>query len=107
MILVIGVLACTKSVLDPVDTPAACDSVAKSFSANVSPLILSSCTSSECHGSGSINGPGALLNYTNIFAARVAIRSAISAGSMPKNSSFSTAQKNTIICWIDSGAPNN
>jgi hypothetical protein len=26
---------------------------------------------------------------------------------MPQGSSLSTSQKNSILCWIDSGAPNN
>jgi hypothetical protein len=29
------------------------------------------------------------------------------SGLMPQNATLTTAQKNTIICWIDSGAPNN
>jgi hypothetical protein len=26
---------------------------------------------------------------------------------MPQGPTLTTAQKNSIICWIDSGAPNN
>jgi hypothetical protein len=26
---------------------------------------------------------------------------------MPQGSTLTTAQKNSILCWIDSGAPNN
>jgi len=26
---------------------------------------------------------------------------------MPKTGSITTAQKNSILCWVDSGAPNN
>jgi hypothetical protein len=42
-----------------------------------------------------------------VFAKRSNIRTAILAGSMPKNTSLSQAQINAFICWIDSGAPNN
>ncbi len=105
--MILIMVSCTKSSDDPDDTPSDCDSAAKSFVANVSPLILNTCTSSDCHGSGSINGPGPLLTYNAIFTARVSIRNAVSTGLMPKNSSLTTAQKNTILCWIDSGAPNN
>ncbi len=80
----------------------------KAFTADVNPIIQSSCAvNSSCHGSGSINGPGPLTSYTAIFNARVSVRSAVASGSMPKNSSLSTSQKNSILCWIDSGAPNN
>ena len=60
-----------------------------------------------CHGIGSLNGPGPLLSYTQIFNARSSIRIAVSNGTMPQTGSLTTAQKNSIICWIDSGAPNN
>jgi len=80
----------------------------KAFTVDVNPIIQSSCaTTSSCHGSGSANGPGALTSYTAIFNSRNSIRSAVSSGSMPQNSTLSTTQKNTILCWVDSGAPNN
>ncbi len=80
----------------------------KAFAADVNPIIQSTCaTNSSCHGSGSVNGPGALTSYTAIFNARTGIRSSVASGSMPKNSTLSTSQKNSILCWIDSGAPNN
>ncbi len=77
----------------------------KAFAANVNPIIQASCNVSGCHAAGSSNGPGPLTNYAQISAA--SIRSAISSGSMPKGSTLTAAQKNSIICWIDSGKPNN
>ncbi len=77
----------------------------KAFAANVNPIIQASCNVSGCHAAGSSNGPGPLTNFAQISAA--SIRSAISSGSMPKGGSLTTAQKNSIICWIDSGKPNN
>lgn len=85
-----------------------CSGVASSFASNVNPIIQSSCaTDASCHGSGSTNGPGPLLNYTQIFNARGLIKTAVGNGTMPKTGTLTTAQKNSIICWVDSGGPNN
>lgn len=84
-----------------------CASVPKSFSANVLPIVSSVCSQSGCHNTGSPNGPGQLTNYTEVYNARVQIRSAVASGIMPKNTTLTTAQKNAFLCWIDSGAPNN
>lgn len=85
-----------------------CTSVAQLFSTDVNPIIQSTCaTGSSCHGTGSINGPGELRTYSEIANAHVAIRAAILSGLMPKTGSLTSAQKNTIICWIDNGALNN
>jgi hypothetical protein len=79
----------------------------KSFSADVNPIVQSTCNQPGCHNAGSLNGPGPLTNYTEIFNARISVRSAIASGSMPKNTTLTTSQKNSFLCWIDSGAPNN
>ena len=85
-----------------------CTGVPAAFAANVNPIIQSSCaTDASCHGSGSANGPGPLLTYTQISNAKDAIKNAVGNGSMPKTGSITTAQKNSIICWVNSGAPNN
>ena len=98
--------ACSKST-DTVSSTD-CSGTAKSFSADVNPIVQATCTTnSGCHGSGSNNGPGELLNYSQIFSARSSIRSAVASGSMPKTGSLTAAQKNAIVCWIDNGASNN
>ncbi len=85
-----------------------CSNVPKSFTVDVNPIIQSTCaTGSSCHGAGSNNGPGALLSYSAIANAHIDIRSAILSGLMPKTGSLTSAQKNSIICWIDNGALNN
>lgn len=84
-----------------------CSTVPKSFSADVNPIIQSFCNTAGCHAAGSVNGPGQLTNYNEVFTNRVAIRAAISTGTMPQGSTLTTAQKNSFLCWIDSGAPNN
>ncbi len=85
-----------------------CTGVASAFAANVNPVIQSTCaTDATCHGAGSANGPGPLLTYNQIFNARVTIKTAVGNGTMPKTGTLTTAQKNSIICWVDAGGPNN
>jgi uncharacterized membrane protein len=85
-----------------------CSGVTSSFSADVKPIIDSNCaTSSGCHASGSSNGPGPLTTYSQISAAKNSISSAIKSGSMPRNGTLTTNEKNLILCWIQSGAANN
>lgn len=78
------------------------------FAADVQPIINNSCaTSSSCHAAGSVNSGGPLTDYNLIFAKRSNIKFQIENGLMPKGGSLTTDQKNKIICWINSGAPNN
>ena len=79
----------------------------KAFTADVSPIIQSTCNVAGCHAAGSTNGPGPLTTYNEVFNARSQVRTAISTGAMPQGSTLLTAQKNSIICWIDGGALNN
>jgi hypothetical protein len=84
-----------------------CSAVPKSFSANIQPITSTRCAISGCHDAGSVNGPGPLTTYQQIFNARTLIRSAVSTGLMPQGSTLTQAQINSILCWIDNGAPNN
>ncbi len=79
----------------------------KAFAANISPLIQSRCAIPGCHAAGSGNGPGQLISYSDIANAASRIRIVIGNGAMPQGSSLTTAEKNSIVCWIDSGKPNN
>ena len=79
----------------------------KNFSANINPIIQSSCNQQSCHDIVSVNGPGPLTNYTQVFNARASVRAAIASGSMPQSGTLTIAQRNSIVCWIDGGAPNN
>ncbi|MGZ5246333.1 MAG: hypothetical protein ACXWV5_04715 [Flavitalea sp.] len=96
---------------DAVDTPPPgnnCDDVNSQFAAHVQPILSTSCaTNASCHGAGSVNGPGPLLNFTQAKNAAAIIKAAVVSGRMPQNGTLSTAQKNTISCWVDGGAPNN
>ena len=87
--------------------PISCGGPAKSFSADVNPIVQTYCNQSGCHQPGSVNGPGPLTNYAEVFNARASIRVQIQAGLMPQNTTLSNAQKSAIICWIDNGALNN
>lgn len=79
----------------------------KDFATDINPIIQSTCNQQGCHDVASTNGPGPLTNYTQFFNARSAIRLAIESGLMPQNTTLTKAQRNSILCWIDSGAPNN
>ena len=109
-ILVAGfIAACNKNHdTDPGNNSIDCSGTAKTFSTDVNPIIQNSCaTSTGCHGNGSTNGPGALTNFAQISNASTAIKSAVISGVMPQGGSLSTQEKNTIACWVNSGAPNN
>jgi hypothetical protein len=85
-----------------------CTTASAKFSANVLPLILTKCSfNSGCHGSGSTNSGGVLINYTQIKARASNIKSQVNAGLMPQGSTLSNAEKATITCWVDAGALNN
>jgi hypothetical protein len=105
--LVAIVIACSKGNSAP-ETILDCSKITnKDFSADINPIIQSTCNQQGCHDVASTNGPGPLTNYAQFFNARSVIRPAIQSGLMPQNSTLTNAQKNSILCWIDSGAPNN
>lgn len=85
----------------------ACDNVPEKFSADVNPLIQTYCNQPACHDAGSTNGPGPLTNYTEVYNVRDRIKGQVEAGLMPQNATLTVTQKNTILCWISRGAPNN
>lgn len=85
-----------------------CAGLSFKFSADVQLIINTSCaTSPSCHAAGSNNPGGPLTDYNLIFAKRSSIKFQVENGLMPKGGSLTADQKNKIICWINSGAPNN
>jgi len=90
------VIGCKKSSTSPEYTPD-CSGAAKSYSSDVQPVIQASCTG--CHKNYS--------SYAGISGDKAAIRSSIVSGSMPQGGSMTAAQKNSVVCWIDNGTPNN
>ncbi|WP_462253036.1 hypothetical protein [Ferruginibacter sp.] len=85
-----------------------CAGITPKFAADVQPIIQSLCaTNSSCHAGGSVNSGGSLTTYAEINAKKSNIRAQILSGAMPQTGTISQAQINALICWIDSGAPNN
>jgi hypothetical protein len=74
-----------------------CTGDAKSYSTDVAPLIHTYCSS--CHSNFS--------TYSQLYASKGNVRSAIVNSSMPRGGSLSNEQKDAIVCWIDNGALNN
>ena len=107
LVLLFAIISCSKSTSNTNPQPIPCDGTVKSFATDVNPIIQSFCNLAGCHASGSINGPGPLTNYSQVFSARNVVRNAVASGLMPQNATLSNAQKTAIVCWIDSGAPNN
>jgi hypothetical protein len=105
--LLLLIMSCSKSSSDTPAPGITCDGTVRSFATDVNPIIQTYCNQAGCHTNGSSNGPGPLTNYTQVFNARSAISGAVASGLMPQNATLSTAQKKAIVCWIDSGAPNN
>ena len=109
LILIVFLYSCSKS--GSGGTPPAvdpCIGTSFRFSSDVQPIFTSTCSnSSNCHGTASTNVCGPLTDYNKIFTKRAIISSQVRAGIMPQNSTLSADQKNKIICWINSGAPNN
>jgi uncharacterized membrane protein len=91
------------------NTPSAtdCSTVAATFP-DANSIIQSSCSKTlECHANGSSHGPGGLTTFQQIFNAKASIKTAVRSSTMPRGSSLSAAERNIIICWIESGAVNN
>lgn len=89
-------------------TPGFCDGVVSKYAADVQPIITATCLlGSNCHSAGSINTGGELTDHSKVFNKRAQIRAAVNSGIMPQSGSLTIDQKKKIICWIDSGAPNN
>ncbi|MGN6420516.1 MAG: hypothetical protein ACTHMC_23605 [Pseudobacter sp.] len=84
-----------------------CSGVNSSYATTVQPIIQSSCTLSGCHDGPSTNGPGPLTSYDRVKDASARIRRVVISREMPKGGSLSAEQIKSIVCWIDSGTPNN
>ena len=84
------------------------------FNEHVAPIIYNNCT--KCHRQGDI-APFTLESYSDVFLYQAAIKHAVSTGEMPPWPPDTTYQrytherflsqedKNTIIEWVDNGAP--
>ena len=105
---VVFIISCSKGSGGNPVPPDPCAGLSFKFSTDVQPIFNTTCTnSSNCHGAGSNNSGGPLTGYNLVFAKRAEIKFQVSGGFMPKAGSITAEQKNKIICWINSGAPNN
>jgi hypothetical protein len=107
VLMTVLIIACKKDSENDAPATVDCSTITTTFSGTVEQLMRTSCAKSNCHAAGSVNGPGALVTYTQIFNARVRIRDVVASGTMPQDATFSANQKALITCWIDAGAPNN
>src|SRR5512146_2208988 len=94
VLMVVFVLFACKKSQDKSSASDVCSGPAKTFSSDVDPVIQASCALAGCHATGSTNGPGPLVTYSQVFNARSNIRLAVSSGAMPKNGTLSTTQRN-------------
>ncbi len=75
-----------------------------SFINTIKPMLATHCNTPGCHDD--INNVS-LANYQELHDGALQIKSSIISGRMPKNQMLPVADKNAIVCWIDSGAKNN
>lgn len=97
-VILFSIFNCKKSNTNTTFNPS-CSGTIPGFSAKVFPLVQANCNTGGCHND--------LGNYAAISAKASDIRSRVVSGNMPKNGNLSSDEKNTIVCWIDGGSPNN
>ena len=98
---------CSKSSTNTTVTPSACSGTAYSYSTDVRPIFVSSCAISGCHDAASTNSGGPFTTYALIKAKASIVEGQVNAGLMPQTGSLTADQKKKIVCWVESGAPNN
>jgi len=77
-----------------------------SYAGDIRPLIDQNCTSSGCHGAGSIQSE--LLTYNQVKIAAAAIKRTVwELETMPLNATMSQENRKKFKDWVDAGAPNN
>lgn len=84
-----------------------CNGAANKFS-NVNPIIQTKCSfNAACHGAGSSNAGGPLTSYDLIKAKASSIKLQVQTGLMPQTGSLTPTELQSIVCWVEAGAPNN
>jgi uncharacterized membrane protein len=112
-ILAVTVLSCSKSSSNSGGGSGTldCSTINAKFNADVFPIISTKCAiNSGCHAAGSTTSGGPFTNYSQVSAKSSNIKTQVSSGNMPQAGSgitLTTDEKNKIICWVNSGAPNN
>ena len=77
-----------------------------SYAGDIRPLIDQNCSSSSCHGAGSIVFE--LVTYNQVKLKASAIKTQVwELENMPKGGIMSEANRNKFKDWVDAGALNN
>ncbi|MCB0430858.1 MAG: hypothetical protein H6546_08365 [Chitinophagales bacterium] len=97
-----GVLSsCSKKKLTPV-----CDGTQPTYDNGVATIISGTCMGSKCHSSGSKNGDLTTYAKMKTYLTNGAFnKQVMETQNMPKGSSLSQAQLNTLQCWVENGYP--
>jgi hypothetical protein len=75
-----------------------CSGAVKSFKTDVAPIMRTYCAG--CHNSK-------FSTYSSLSSDLNNVSGQVESGNMPRGESLTTIQKDAILCWISSGAPNN
>lgn len=84
-----------------------CTGVNARYGTEVLPVVQAKCSLAGCHDAGSVNAGGPLTSFDQVKAKASRIRTQVLSGAMPQNSSLTAEELRLIVCWIDSGTPNN
>ena len=76
-----------------------------SFANEINPILQAKCQSSNCHGSGSINGDWT--KFAAVVSKATLIKNRTADRSMPRGGTLTDAQIALIACWVNDGALNN
>lgn len=82
-----------------------CGSTTPSYTTEVVPVLQQKCIS--CHSDAMPRGNVSLSNYTKVYTNKSATRNIFASSTVHEGVSLTTAERNTVCCWIDSNAHNN
>jgi hypothetical protein len=87
--------------------PNSCSTVPASFSADISPLIITKCRIAGCHDA-TASGGHFFQTYADVFGAKEEIQAQVVVQKlMPPTGPLPQADIDKLKCWIENGAPNN
>ncbi len=112
LVLLFFLVSCTKEKAAPkqVFVPSECDSIPKSFSVDVFPIIQNNCTG--CHSGSSPSGGIKLADHndisSNLILTLETVNHEVGLTPMPYlQPKLSDSLIQVLECWASSGAPNN
>ena len=102
----IGLLALASCGED--ESPITVDCNAVTYAGTIKPLVAANCSSSNCHGGGSVNGDWTTYAGIETVAKNGVMNTRVVVDKdMPLNGSLSEEEIAQVKCWLDDGAPNN